>query len=245
MSDAVVIRALSFDYPDGRLGLADVNLRVAAGETMGIVGPNGAGKTTLLLHLNGILTGRGEIDICGLRMAKGNLKAIRRAVGLVFQDPDDQLFSATVFDDVAFGPLNMNLAPDEVANRTRKALQQVQMSGYEQNSPHHLSFGERKRAAIATILSMDPEILVLDEPTSNLDPRQRRNLIGLLRGIAVTKIIASHDLDMIAELCGRTALLNRGRIIAVGETAAILGDRELMDTNGLETPPGLLLRCQS
>lgn len=245
MSDAVVIRGLSFDYPDGRSGLADVSLRVAAGETMGIVGPNGAGKTTLLLHLNGILTGRGVINICGMRMEKRNLKAIRRTVGLVFQDPDDQLFSATVLDDVAFGPLNMDLAPDEVAYRAREALRQVQMSGYEQHSPHHLSFGERKRAAIATILSMDPEILVLDEPTSNLDPRQRRNLIGLVRGLAVTKIIASHDLDMIAELCGRTALLNRGRIITVGETAAILGDRELMEANGLETPPGLLMKCQS
>jgi cobalt/nickel transport system ATP-binding protein len=150
-----------------------------------------------------------------------------------------------VFDDVAFGPLNMNVSPDEVTDRTREALRRVQMAEHELSSPHHLSFGERKRAAIATILSMDPEILVLDEPTSNLDPRQRRNLIDLLRGIAVTKIIASHDLDMIAELCGRTALLNRGRKISIGETAAILGDRELMEANGLETPAGLLLKRRS
>jgi cobalt/nickel transport system ATP-binding protein len=209
---------------------------------MGIIGPNGAGKTTLLLHLNGILTGRGAIDIGGLRVAKDHIKVIRRKVGVVFQDPDDQLFSATVFDDVAFGPLNMDLPPEETMSRTRAALRQVEMGEHERSSPHHLSFGEKKRVALATILSMEPEILVLDEPTSNLDPRQRRNLIGLLRNIRITKIIASHDLDMIAELCDRTAVLNHGRIIRVGQTGSILGDRQLMEANGLETPPGLLRR---
>lgn len=239
MTEALVIRDLRFEYPDGRPALAGVDLRVAAGETLGIVGPNGAGKTTLLLHLNGILSGRGEIDVCGLRVEPRHMRAIRRKVGLVFQDPDDQLFSATVFDDVAFGPLNMDVPPAEAASRTREALRQVRMAEHEQSSPHHLSFGEKKRAAIATILSMDPEILVLDEPTSNLDPGQRRNLIGLLRAIGVTKIIASHDLEMIAELCDRTALLNHGAIVAVGDTTAILGDRALMESNGLETPSGL------
>jgi cobalt/nickel transport system ATP-binding protein len=236
MMDAIEISDLSFNYPDGRPALAGINLRVSPGESVGIIGPNGAGKTTFLLHLNGILTGRGNISILGMRMEKGNLRAIRRRVGLVFQDPDDQLFSATVFDDVSFGPLNMDMPPDEVVARTREALRRVDMGLFEQSLPHHLSFGEKKRVAIATILSMDPEILILDEPTSNLDPRQRRNLIALLKSIRVTKIIASHDLDMIAELCGRTALLNHGQIIRVGETRAILGDRELMENNGLETP---------
>ncbi|MFH2034819.1 MAG: ABC transporter ATP-binding protein, partial [Candidatus Zixiibacteriota bacterium] len=167
-------------------------------------------------------------------MHKDNLKAIRSHLGVVFQDPDDQLFSATVFDDVAFGPINMGLPAQDVTSRTKIALAEVGMEAFESRTPHHLSFGEKKRVSIATILAMQPELLVLDEPTSNLDPRQRKNLISLLRNINVTKIIASHDLAMISQLCERVLLLNNGMIIKDGRTNDILSDPDIMNSNGLE-----------
>jgi cobalt/nickel transport system ATP-binding protein len=234
MIRAIEINDLHYKYPDGRVALNGIDLLINEGESVGIIGANGAGKTTLLLHLNGILRGSGQIKIFDIPMITENLKVIRRKVGLVFQDPDDQLFSATVFDDVSFGPFNMNLSKEEVVERTREALSQVGMSGYEARSPHHLSQGEKKRISIATILSMKPEIIVLDEPTSNLDPKNRRNLIKLIKGLNITRIIAGHDLEMILELCSKVILLNNGKIICMGNTSEILRDNKLMEANDLE-----------
>jgi len=237
MTAAVDIDQLHFSYPDGHQVLKGIDLHIQAGESVGLIGPNGAGKTTLLLHLNGLLCGSGHIRIFGMPMQKGNLKRIREKVGLLFQDPDDQLFSTTVFDDVAFGPVNMGLSPDEVRQRSREALRQVGMEALAQKIPFHLSLGEKKRIAIATILSMKPELIVLDEPTSNLDPRQRKNLINLLKEIHVTKIIASHDLAMVGQLCNRVVILNAGAIVWDGIATIALTDENLMNANGLETVP--------
>lgn len=229
----VEIKNLQYTYPDGKLVLKDINLDIFEGESVGIIGHNGAGKTTLLLHLNGILRENGEINILGMPLNEKNLKTIRSKVGMVFQNPDDQLFSPTVFDDVSFGPLNMKLSPEEVKERTKKALNDVEMSEFEDHSPHHLSFGEKKRISIATVFSMEPEILVLDEPTSNLSPQLRRKLIAFLKNIESTKIIASHDLEMISELCKTVILLNEGTIVKTGKTMDIMKDENLMEQNGL------------
>jgi len=230
---AVEIINLNYNYPDGKQALKGINFRLARNETIGIIGPNGAGKTTLLLQLNGILQGKGNISIMGLPLVSGNLKKIRAKIGLVFQDPDDQLFSSTVYDDVSFGPVNMELSVEEVNRRTLEALTLVGMENYSARSSHHLSFGEKKRVSIATVLSMKPEILILDEPTSNLDPRQRRNLIDLLKNIEAAKIIASHDLEMIKELCPRVVFMNGGAIVTEGETLDILSNAALLEKHGL------------
>lgn len=232
----IEIRGLSYSYPNSKLVLRDINLDVFEGESLGIIGPNGAGKTTLLLHLNGILQGRGKIEVVGMEMSKKNLKKIRTKVGIVFQNPDDQLFCSTVFDDVSFGPLNMGLPQEKVIKRVKTALKKVEMLDFENTSPHLLSLGEKKRISIATVLSMEPEILVLDEPTSNLDPQLRRKLINLLKTIRTTKIIASHDLEMVLELCERVVLLNKGKIVAKGKTEEVMKNRKLMEDNGLEVP---------
>jgi len=233
MDKAIEIRNLSYSYPDGSAVFEGINLKINEGERVGIIGPNGAGKTTLLLHLNGILRGKDEVKIFGLGLNNGNLHEIRKRVGLVFQDPDDQLFSPTVFDDVAFGPLNMELSKDEVNNRVKESLEEVGMSGFEKRFSHALSAGEKKRIAIATVLSMNPDILAIDEPTSNLDPGMRKNLIALLGGFQTTLIIASHDLNMVEQLCTRVILLNRGRIIAEGIASEMLENKKLMQENGL------------
>lgn len=216
MSDvkAIEIERLSFRYPDGRQALQDVTLSVAAGEKVALTGPNGAGKSTLLLHLNGILRGEGRVRIDGMELSDRNVRIIRGKVGLVFQDPDDQLFSPTVFDDVAFGPLNMGLSEEEVRARTAWALEQVQMSDYAARMPHHLSLGEKKRIAIATVLSMQPRILALDEPSAGLDPAARQNLLDLLKSLPQTMLIASHDVEFVREVCSRTIALEGGRIVA-------------------------------
>ncbi len=233
----IQIEGLSFTYPDGHQALSEVNLTVERGESVAFIGPNGAGKSTLLLHLNGILRGKnGAVKVLGHPVGGDHLRLIRSKVGLVFQDPEDQLFSPTVFDDVAFGPLNMGCSAEEVRRRVEHALRQVRVVGYEGRSPHHLSMGEKKRIAIATVLSMDPEVLVLDEPTSNLDPRGRWELIELLRGLPLTKLIATHDLDMVRDLCERTVLLDRGRVVADGPTLSILSDRALLAEHGLAPP---------
>jgi cobalt/nickel transport system ATP-binding protein len=232
------VRDLEYTYPDGTKALCGINLDIFEEECVGIIGPNGAGKTTLLLHLNGILRGEGEVEVMGMEVNEKNLNFIRSKVGLVFQDPDDQLFMPTVFDDVAFGPFNLDLERDEVRERVREALLKVGMLDSAQRVTHHLSVGEKKRVAIAGVLAMRSEILVLDEPTSNLDPRSRRELIKMLKGINCTKIIAGHDLRMILELCGRVILLNAGKKIAEGETSKILGDKEIMETSGLEVVVG-------
>jgi cobalt/nickel transport system ATP-binding protein len=204
-----------------------------------VLGPNGAGKTTLILHLNGILLPQaGEVAIGGLPVTKANFKEIRRRVGVVFQDPDDQLFMPTVRDDVAFGPANLGLAGDAVEARVHAALGAVGMDGAGGRPPHHLSFGQRRRVALATVLAMDPQILVLDEPTSNLDPAARRDLADILVTLPVTAIVVTHDLPYALELCPRSVILNDGVIVADGPTADLMGDAELMAANRLELPFG-------
>jgi cobalt/nickel transport system ATP-binding protein len=233
---SVEIDHLSYTYPDGRQALSDVNLEVRAGEKVAIVGPNGAGKSTLFLHLNGILRGQGSLEVAGLRVSDETIRNVRANVGLVFQDPDDQLFSPTVFDDVAFGPLHMGRSPSEVRARVARALAAVDMEGHEDQMPHHMSLGERKRVAIATVLAMDPVILVLDEPSGGLDPRARRNLIRLLHGLPQTMLVASHDMRLVWELCRRTVILDDGHVAADGATQALLRDAALMERHGLEVP---------
>ena len=239
MKAAIRINNLEYTYPDGTQALEGINLNILEGETAGLIGPNGAGKSTLLLHLNGILKQRGEVEIFGINLDNGNLDQIRSKVGLVFQDPEDQLFMPTVFDDVAFGPINMKLAKDDIKPSVNKALQEVDMLDSADRISHHLSFGEKKRISIATVLSMKPEILVLDEPSANLDPAARRHLIDLLKRLPVTKIIAGHDLELILELCNRVVVLDKGRIVADGETRKILSDPQLMKEHNLEVPLSL------
>jgi cobalt/nickel transport system ATP-binding protein len=239
MHHTIDVKELQFTYPDGRKALNGVNLMVEPGHKMALVGPNGAGKSTLLLHLNGILEGQsGSVEVAGLMVQKANFGRIRAAVGLVFQNPDDQLFSPTVFDDVAFGPLHMGLDEHEVHHRVEDALKAVQMTDYINRVSHHLSIGEKKRIAIATVLSMSPEILVLDEPTAGLDPRARRNLINLLRDLDMTMLVSSHDMAMVAELFQLTAIMDRGQSVAEGETPGVLGDKGLLEKHGLEMPFG-------
>ena len=234
MHHSIDVRHLSFSYPDGHPALEDVSFRIAPGEKVALVGPNGAGKSTLLLHLNGILIGQGELIICGHILSQTTLGPIRAAVGMVFQDPDDQLFSPTVLEDVAFGPIYMGLSESQIRLRVTTALGSVGMSGQETRVSHHLSNGEKKRVAIASVLAMQPEVLVLDEPTAGLDPRGRRNLIRLLRDLPQTMLVSSHDLQMVAELLPRTILLDRGRVFADGSTAALLADPHLLEAHGLE-----------
>ena len=200
------------------------------------MGPNGAGKSTLLLHLNGILSGHGVIKVCGMELNDKTLRRVRAAVGLVFQSPDDQLFSPTVFDDVAFGPIYQGLPEPEVRARVERALAAVNMQDYAHRVSHHLSLGEKKRIAIATVLSMDPEVLVMDEPSAGLDPRARRGLINLLRALPQTILLATHDLPMVAELCARTIVMDEGQIVADGPTERILQDQALLEAHGLEMP---------
>lgn len=227
-SSIIELRDLSFSYPDGQQALRGITFNVATGEKVGLAGPNGAGKSTLLLHLNGILRGPGEVHIAGLRVTERALRVIRSKVGLVFQDPDDQLFSPTVFDDVAFGPLHMGLPEEQVRSRAARALKQVQMGSHATRMPHRLSLGEKKRVAIATVLSMNPTILALDEPSLGLDPVARQNLLDLLKRLPQTMVVASHDLDFIAKLCDRVVMLDEGRVIARVPSARLIQDRALL-----------------
>ncbi len=233
---ALVIENLDFSYPDGHVALRGVSLRVERGEKVALVGPNGAGKSTLMLHLNGILSGNGRIEVAGLRVEKPHLPVVRAKVGLVFQNPDDQLFSPTVFEDVAFGPLHMGLAEAEVRERVDWALAQVGMRDYADRLSHHLSMGEKKRVAIATVLSMEPEILVLDEPSAGLDPRARRSLITLLDELPHTMLISSHDMLMVRELFPRMVIMDEGRIVADSRTEQLMDDAALLEAHGLEKP---------
>lgn len=227
---------LSFAYPDGHQALHNVSLSIGAGEKVALVGPNGAGKSTLMLHLNGLLAGEGSLAVAGLPVTKENLPLIRSKVGMVFQNPDDQLFSPTVFDDVAFGPLHMGYPEAEVRQRVERALAQVDMAGFGQRLSHHLSIGQKKRVAIATVLSMDPEILVLDEPSAGLDPRARRSLIELLRELPLTMLVSTHDMLLVQELFPRMIVMDEGRVVADGETAALLQDATFLEAHGLEMP---------
>jgi cobalt transport protein ATP-binding subunit len=234
MHHTIEVRQLSFGYPDGFPALRGVDLHIEPGEKVALVGPNGAGKSTLILHLNGILRGQGEVRVCGLPVADDNLGRIRASVGLVFQDPDDQLFSPSVGEDVAFGPSYMGLPQDEVDRRVQRALTSVGMPDSATRVPHHLSGGEKKRVAIATVLAMEPEILVLDEPTAGLDPRGRRGLIRLLGELPQTMLVATHDLRMVEELFPRTVVMDQGKIVADAPTTALMADRELLAAHGLE-----------
>lgn len=236
---ALEVRELSFAYPDGRQVLFGVDLTVAAGERVAILGPNGAGKTTLVLHLNGtLLAGAGSVTVDGLRVQKSTLKEIRRRVGIVFQDPDDQLFTPTVWDDVAFGPANLGFRGQGLRERVDRALAAVGMRGHDQRAPHHLSFGERRRVAAATVLSMDPSLLVLDEPSSNLDPRARREFAELVLALGMSTLIVTHDLPYALQLCPRSVIINDGRLVADGPTPDLLADAALLTENRLEMPFG-------
>jgi len=234
--DVLIVRDLRFSYPDGHVALGGVSLNLCSGDKVALVGPNGAGKSTLMLHLNGILHGQGEIEIAGKRLGRDNLAVIRSMVGLVFQNPDDQLFSPTVFDDVAFGPLHMGLPEDEVRARVDAALEDVNMSNYRDRLSHHLSVGEKKRIAIATVLSMQPGLLVLDEPSAGLDPRARRTLINLLRELPITMLVSTHDMALVKELFPRTVMMDEGMVVADGSTVEILENDALLKAHGLERP---------
>src|SRR6266536_6294848 len=239
--NAIHVEELSYAYARGVLALDRVSFDVAAGECVGLVGPNGAGKTTLFLCLAGVYGRRGgTVLVAGLDPGrKEDRRQLPAHVGVVFQNSDDQLFNATVFDDVAFGPLNLGLPPDEVRARVAEALAQVGLAGQEQRVPFHLSGGEKRRVALAGVLAMRPDILLLDEPSMYLDPRGRRELIGLLKGLAGTKMIAAHDLEMILETCSRVLVLDRGRLVAEGSAAQLLADAQLMEAHGLEVPYSL------
>jgi cobalt/nickel transport system ATP-binding protein len=230
----VRIEHLHFAYPDGQVALRGINLCLGPGERLAIVGPNGAGKSTLMLHLNGILRGQGQVHIGQLEVAEGNLRRVRAAVGIVFQNPDDQLFSPTVFEDVAYGPIYMGLPEEDVRQRAMQALKQMNVEQYAPRLSHHLSLGEKKRIAIATVLAMAPRVLVLDEPSAGLDPRSRRTLIELLDELPQTMLISTHDLRLVRELCPRTVILDEGRVVADGPTSKLLTDGQLLHDHGLE-----------
>jgi cobalt/nickel transport system ATP-binding protein len=232
---AIEVADLHFAYPDGMPALRGVDLRIEAGEKVALIGPNGAGKSTLLLHLNGILRGEGTVRVFEHTIEDGNLRDVRALVGLLFPNPDDQLFSPTVLDDVAFGPLYMGLPQDEVLRRVREALALVGMSGFEDRMPHRLSMGQKKRIAIATVLAMGTPILALDEPTANLAPAARRDLIELLRALPQTMLVSTHDLPMVGELFPRSVVMDEGRVVADGPTTDILADSSLLGEHGLES----------
>jgi cobalt/nickel transport system ATP-binding protein len=234
---ALEVRGLRYRYPDGRTALDGVELVVNTGDRVAVLGPNGAGKTTLVLHLNGILApAEGEVVVEGLTATKENLAEIRRRVGVVFQDPDDQLFMPTVRQDVAFGPANLGLAGDDLDQRVHEALAAVDMLAAGNRPPHHLSAGQRRRVALATVLSMHPGLVVFDEPSANLDPFARRELADVVEGLGLTTLIVTHDLLYAAELCERSVIMNDGRIVADGPTPDLLADSELLGANRLELP---------
>jgi cobalt/nickel transport system ATP-binding protein len=233
----VDVQHLHFSYPDGFEALHGVDLRIARGERVALVGPNGAGKSTLMLQLNGILRpSHGTVAVAGSVIDRSTVKRVRAEVGLVFQDPDDQLFSPTVFEDVAFGPIHMGAPREEIHDRVERALAAVGMTGFERRVPHRMSLGQRKRVALATVLSMDPSILVFDEPSAGLDPRGRRELIALLASLPQTQLVSTHDMRLVAELFPRTVVMDGGLIVADGPTDAILSDDALLEAHGLERP---------
>lgn len=236
---AVRVSGLSYTYPDGHAALDKVDLTVAAGERVALLGPNGAGKTTLMLHLNGVLTGTaGAVEISGTALSRKTLQDIRRRVGLVFQDPDDQLFMPTLAQDVAFGPANFGVRGEALAQRVRTALDTVGMAEHADRSPAHLSGGQRRRGALAAVLACEPEILVLDEPSANLDPVARRELAETLMTLAATMLVVTHDLPYAAQLCDRAVVIDHGRVVADGDTGSVLADAALLARHRLELPWG-------
>jgi len=236
---AIEVERLAFAYPDGHQALFGVDLAIESGERVALLGPNGAGKTTLILHLNGVLEAQsGLIRVGGLAVNKEHLREVRRRVGIVFQDPDDQLFMPTVREDVAFGPYNLGVRGDELIRRVDSALGAVGMAVSADRPPHHLSFGQRRRVAVATVLAMEPQVLVLDEPTSNLDPAGRRELAGILNDLPLTMLMVTHDLPYALELCTRSLVIDAGVIVADGQTRDVLSDVDLMGAHRLELPYG-------
>jgi cobalt/nickel transport system ATP-binding protein len=229
----ISVRDLSYAYDDGRLAVEHVSLGFKPGEKAALVGPNGAGKTTLLLHLNGILRGQGEVAVAGQVLDDRTVKAIRARVGLVFQSPDDQLFSSTVYDDVAYGLIYQGLDKQVIKEKVAQALEAVGMPDSQARSPYHLSLGEKKRVALATVLCMQPEVLALDEPTAGLDPRGRRGILNLLADLDQTLIVATHDLEMVREIFPRVVIMDAGCVVYDGETQAALADRALLESHGL------------
>ncbi len=242
MEPVISIEHLTFTYHNGTPALADLNLTVKPGETVVFIGPNGAGKTTLFLYILGLLRPvPREVTVLGRPLTDApSVDQVRGRVGLVFQNPDDQLFCTTVFDDVAFGPINQGLGPEEVQARVQAALDAVGLTGYEHRVPHHLSGGEKRRAGLATIYTMTPEVMLLDEPTSHLDPKGRREVVRLLKEFSGTKMVATHDFELALEVATRVVLLHKGRIKADGPPLAILTDEALLKESGLEMP--LVLR---
>jgi cobalt/nickel transport system ATP-binding protein len=239
MSAAVQIRGLEFAYPDGKKALQGVDLQIEAGERVAVLGPNGAGKTTLALHLNGILQPHaGSVTVADLPVVEGNYTEIRRVVGLVFQDPNDQLFMPSVREDVAFGPANLGMTGEELKERVDSALGLVSGSEFADRPPHHLSGGEKRAAALATVLAMEPDVLVFDEPSSGLDPAGRRELITTLTHLPMTQLVITHDLPLALELCGRALIMNNGRVVGDGPTRELLSDEDLLAANRLEPPFG-------
>ncbi|MGH8825743.1 MAG: energy-coupling factor ABC transporter ATP-binding protein [Jiangellaceae bacterium] len=242
MTPSLEVRGLAYAYPDGHQALFGIDLVVERGERVALLGPNGAGKTTLVLHLNGVLSGGvGSVRVGGLEVGRDDreaLREVRRRVGIVFQDPDDQLFMPTVRDDVAFGPANLGLRGRELDARVDAALRAVGMADVADRPPHHLSFGQRRRVAVATVLAMEPEVLVLDEPTSNLDPASRRELAEVLESLEVTLLVVTHDLPYALQLCRRSVVLSEGTIVADGLTADVLADAAMLREHRLELPYG-------
>jgi cobalt/nickel transport system ATP-binding protein len=242
LSAAIELRHLSFHYDDATPAFEDVSFRIEEGECVALIGPNGAGKSTLLLHVIGILPepgqghGEGDVLLFGERLRPDNLASARRQVGLLFQDPDDQLFCSTVGEDVAFGPRQLGVRGDALTQRVASALAQVGLAGFEGRLPHKLSGGEKRRVGLAGLLAYGPKALVFDEPTSGLDPRARRQLISILQGLDATRLLATHDLALVAETCSRTIVLDAGRVVVDGPTKAILRDDALMQAHGLERP---------
>ena len=236
------VNNISFEYPDGFKALENINLSLSKGERLAVLGPNGAGKTTLILHLNGILGDlNGQITLNNNSFSEENISKIRKSVGLVFQDPDDQLFMPTVLEDVMFGPKNFGFSDELVKKNSMKALEQVKMLQFKDKPPHHLSFGQKRKVAIASVLASEPELLVLDEPSSNLDPASRRELIDILKNLDVSIILVTHDLPMALEICNRSVILNNGKITANDDTYKILKNEKVMADNRLELPFGFAL----
>jgi len=231
------VEDLYYRYDDGTQALSGINIKIGRGEKVALVGPNGSGKSTLLMCLSGLYAGRGTIRIDGAELTKSNLKKIRGLIGLVFQSPDDQLFMPTLEDDLAFGPVNLGLDTETVQQRIDRAAAQMHLTDMLDRAPHHLSMGQKRNASIASILAMEPALLLMDEPSSNLDPRSRRRLIEILETLKTAMLIASHDLALIGKLCSRTVLIDEGKIMADGTTADILSSRELMEKHGLEVWP--------
>jgi cobalt/nickel transport system ATP-binding protein len=236
MARAIQIENLSYSYPDGTAALHNVTLDIEHGRRVALIGPNGAGKSTLLLAMVGFVGGTGKIIIDGLEIAKGNLKQVRSRVGCCFENPEDQLFMPTLFDDVAFGPLNMGLDAEQVRQRVALALERVGLQGMAERAPHHLSAGQKRAAAIATVLSMSPKIITLDEPDGNLDPRNRNNLVELLNGLSQTLVMATSSMDFAVAVADTAVVMDAGRVIAVGPAEKIMSDPQLMAGHGLEVP---------